>query len=69
MTEPKKKMFIFQQSNKKMSNLNVRGRLFNEKLEIERKTYGYIEFFSIYKKKSLTIIVKYLRAFLTKASI
>ena len=61
MTGPKKKMFIFQQSNKKSVQFNGKERLFYEKLPKEQKSWTFSSF-SIYKKKSLTIIVKYLRA-------
>ena len=61
MTEPKKKMFIFQQSNKKSVQFNGKERLFYEKLRKELKSWTFKIFFNL-QKNSLTIIVKYLRA-------
>ena len=62
MTEPEKKMFIFQQSNKKSVKFNGKEWLFYETLKKEQKSWKFSIFFNL-QKKSLTIIVKYLRAF------
>ena len=51
MTEPKKKMFIFQQSNKKSIQFNGRGRLLR-KITKREKIVDIFNFLSIYKKKS-----------------
>ena len=49
MTEPKKKMFIFQQSNKKAPNLMVKKDFFKKNYK-RSKNRGHFQFFSIYKK-------------------
>ena len=50
MTEPKKKMFIFQQSNKKSVQFNGRGRLFYENLQKEQKSWTFSIFFNLQKE-------------------
>ena len=62
MTKPKMRMIIFQQNNKKASNLMVKKDFLRKNYK-KSKNRGHFQFFPIYKKKSLTIIVKYLRAF------
>ena len=61
MTESKKKMFIFQQSNKQGANLMVKKDFFYEKLQKEQKLWTFSIFVNL-QKKSRTIIVKYLSA-------
>ena len=53
MTEPKKKTFIFQQSNKKSVQFNGRGKLFYEKLQKEQKLWTFSIFFNLQKKSHL----------------
>ena len=53
MTEQKKKMFIFQQSNKKSVQFNGKERLFYEKFQKERKLWTFSVFFDLQKSLSL----------------
>ena len=47
-------MFIFQESNKKASNLMVKKDFFTKNYK-KSENCGHLQFFSIYKKKSLSL--------------
>ena len=70
MTQPKKKMFIFQQSNKKSVQFNGKERLFYEKLQEEQKSWTFSIFSNLQKKVSY-YHCKIFKSFffITKASI
>ena len=50
MTEPKKKMFVFQQTNKKSVQFNGKERHFYEKLQKEQKSWAFSIFLNLQKK-------------------